>query len=361
MRFWPAMTRRVASCLALLVWQFGAVCDWAFTVSAGQSQRQVCLTARRVRERRQTSPWPRLKQAGSSKDGHAAAKVITSRVQKAASASDVLAVMQAEHHNPNMDLFAVAAAWIRLAKLQRTDVSRHSHLLVFVQLTESLLKDSSGQSRQVANIFWAAARLQALMPTQLANLWKTLATAILQTVKDMNSQDIANVVWGIGQLLVDPNYSAKHELQKLLPSLVAQAAVVVPEANPQDLANSCRGLALSQHYDASYLEAVADKVANAAAGWRPQGAQKDLPEVLFAFARLKAEGHGDMLDVSASKLTPILAMINDWGLCVTAWSYQQLDTAGHFLEFRQRLEAEVMRRGFSEDDIERSRSGPEAW
>ena len=139
------------------------------------------------------------------------------------------------------------------------------------------------------------------------------------------------------------------------------AHFVLAAATPQELANSCWGLALSDYYDAAFFEAVAERVAGEAAEWKPAGAQLDLPSLLFAFAKLKAEGHDDMLGVAAKKLAPVADKINDWGLCASLWSYQQLDTGCNFLAFRQRLLLEVKRRQLSEEDVEHSRQGPEAW
>ena len=121
------------------------------------------------------------------------------------------------------------------------------------------------------------------------------------------------------------------------------------------------GLALSDRHDEACFEAVADRVANEAAVWKPAGAELDLPSVLCPFAKLKAVGRDDMLEVAAKKLSPMVGKMNDWGLCATLWSYQQLDTGIVFLTFRQRLESEVAQRQLLNEDVERSRLGPEAW
>ncbi|CAJ1425585.1 unnamed protein product [Effrenium voratum] len=101
------------------------------------------------------------------------------------------------------------------------------------------------------------------------------------------------------------------------------------------------------------------RVANEAAVWKPAGAELDLPSVLCPFAKLKAVGRDDMLEVAAKKLSPMVGKMNDWGLCATLWSYQQLDTGIVFLTFRQRLESEVAQRQLLNEDVERSRLGPE--
>ena len=374
--------------------------------------------------------------------------MITSRVKKAPTAADILAVMQSEQSNPELNMISVSAAWCRLAQLQRSftaEVSSSASFATFVALTQSFLEKP--EAREVANTLWAAARLQSRASAQLATLWASLALAVQTTAKHMNEQDVANsmwsvaklattdadidallgtlptlasrvpvitsamkaqevanilwavaklattgqdkallslppslasripavvremiaqhvsnVIWATGQLSVDPNHAASSKgLRKVLPILMDQAMVVLPSATPQALANSCRGLALSDHQDAAFLQAVAEKVAREAANWQRAGAQKDLPEVLFAFARLKVTGHHEMLDAAAKKLTPTLARISKWGLCALTWSYRQLDTGDNFMAFQQSLDLEVERRQLSDEDVERSRLGPEAW
>ena len=101
----------------------------------------------------------------------------------------------------------------------------------------------------------------------------------------------------------------------------------------------------------AFLDVVAEKVANEAAGWQPA----------LAALNLQAAGYDDMLDVTAKKLAPMLARVNDWGLCALSWSYEQLDNHEKSVAFRQRLQLDVARRGFSEADVKRSRFGPERW
>ena len=193
-------------------------------------------------------------------------------------------------------------------------------------------------------------------------LLPVLADRVPAVVSDMIPQHVSNVIWATGQLSADPRSAAMSQgLRDMLSGVVARAAVLLPTATPQNIANTCRGLALSNHQDAAFLEAVAKKVAQEAPGWPPAGAEKDLPEVLFAFARLKATGHDDMLKVAAKKLSPMAGKINAWGLCATLWAYQQLDTSNDFPALQQRLDSELAPRRLTHEDVQRSRLGPEAW
>ncbi|CAJ1397447.1 unnamed protein product [Effrenium voratum] len=219
------------------------------------------------------------------------------------------------------------------------------------------------EGQSVANVIWAAVKLATSGASQdLLILLPSLVDRAQEVASVMNAQDISNVIWATGQLVADPIHSsASQRLRELLPDVVVRARDVLPVANPQSLANSCWGLALCDYHDEGLLQAVASKVVAEAAAWQPRGAELDLPSVIFAFARLKRTGHDDMLGVAAEKLVPMLLRINDWGLCALTWSYSELDFSNNFLSFRHSLEAEVARRGFSDQDVERSRQGPETW
>ncbi|CAJ1397300.1 unnamed protein product [Effrenium voratum] len=133
--------------LVLVAWQLGALWAGAFTVFQGNlSQswgRPAGHTVRRVRERRRASPRRRPKQRSAEGGAHTTAQMITGRVKNAASAAEVLAVMQSEHANPEMNLISVSAAWTRLARLQRSisgDLIKSPSFLSFGRLTQSLLE-----------------------------------------------------------------------------------------------------------------------------------------------------------------------------------------------------------------------------
>ena len=373
--------------LALLAWWIRAACHRAFTASAAQfdrAQRPAGRTVRYVRERRQPSPRP--------------------RPQSNASASAVLAVFLVEQDNPDLNLICISAAWSKLAAL-RDATNSHSFFPAFVSLTQSFLSKPAGYAREVTGIFWAAAKLQDRMSLQPASLWTSLASAVKSIVNQMDAQGVSNViyaietlptnsvaskavlgllpllarrvsgviskmveqavtnvVWSTGQLLDDPaRASMSQDLRKVLPVAVARFRVVLQSATPRELANICWGLALSDYHDAAFYEAVAAKVANEASEWRQAGAQLDLPALVCAFARVKATGHQKLLDAVSKKMSPALTDVNNWGICAMTWSYKQLDTGDDFLPFRQTLAAEVARRGLSQEDLERSRLGPEKW
>ncbi|CAJ1445956.1 unnamed protein product [Effrenium voratum] len=170
----------------------------------GVNQRLRFLRRGRVRERRQTSPRPRSehRRSGAVEAGHTDPGIIIQRVTKASLASEILDVMLAERENPEMNLICIGAAWTRLAKHQRSmnSACKSQSVQSFVTMTQSLLENkSSGYARQVANIFWAVAKLQSRIP-QLEGLQTALAGAIKSTAKAMNPQEVTNVIWAVATL-----------------------------------------------------------------------------------------------------------------------------------------------------------------
>ena len=163
--------------------------------------------------------------------------MITSRVKQAGSVAELLDIMQAERENPQMDLIASAAAWIKLAKRQRreiADLAKHSYSSAFVEQTQRLLEKPRGQAREVANIFWATAKLQEHTP-QLPRFLESLVRSVKQVSQGMNAQAVSNVIWAVATH--STTSTDMEALLGLLPALAARVRAVVSVMNSQDVAN----------------------------------------------------------------------------------------------------------------------------
>ena len=259
----------------------------------------------------------------------------------------------------------VANSFWAVATLATTDEYSDTLLSLLPALAGRVPSVMSKMTAQaVSNVIWAVAKLVASeqQSEALLGLLPALAKRVPTVITEMTTQAVGNVMWATGQLSIDSSHAAMSQgLRDVLPSLAARALVLLPKFDPQALANSCWGLALSNYHDALFFESVAARVASEAAGWQLRLAELTLPSVLCSFARLSAAEQPEMLNAAAGKLNLMLSKMNDWGLCATLWSYQQLDRGDDFLVFRQRLESEVARRQLSNEDVKRSRLGPEAW
>ena len=240
-------------CLTLLAWHISS----GQPTFAGpcQPRRSIGRTTGRVRER-QTSPRPRSehRRSGAVEAGHTDPGIIIQRVTKASLASEILDVMLAERENPEMNLICIGAAWTRLAKHQRSmnSACKSQSVQSFVTMTQSLLENkSSGYARQVANIFWAVAKLQSRIP-QLEGLQTALAGAIKSTAKAMNPQEVTNVIWAVATLsAAGANVEA---WLAVMPFLATRVRTVILDTNAQDIANSIWSVAQLSSNKASCSE-----------------------------------------------------------------------------------------------------------
>ncbi|CAJ1433978.1 unnamed protein product [Effrenium voratum] len=300
---------RWVRCVALLAWLI-CVCQWAivtFVTSDLTGRRPRRTLAARVRERRQPSPRPR-----ESRDGleFTDPRVSTSRVKQAGSVSDVLGIMRAEHENPEINLISVSAAWIKLAKRQRSkmaDVATHSYSSAFVGQTQSLLEKPTGQAREVANIFWATAKLQNHTP-DLPKFLESLVRAAKQITQDMNAQAVSNVIWAVAT-----HSSTNADLEALLgllPALAARVRAVVSVMNSQDVANVIWSVAeLSRKGVMSddlfgLLPMLADRIPHVTSGMTEQA----VSNVIWAAGQLSvAPGNPDAIQGLREMLPTLLA------------------------------------------------------
>ena len=165
---------------------------------------------------------------------------------------------------------------------------------------------SDMKAQGVAKVIWAVAKLVTNDIESIALFGPPASSGRQASDCDIgHAQHVSNVIWATGRLAADPRSSAASQpLLKILPGVVARAVLLRPTATPHNLANSCWGLALSNHCDAAFLQAVAEKVANEAAEWKPPLGELSLPIVLCSFARLKATGCDEMLVAAAKKLSP---------------------------------------------------------
>ncbi|CAJ1356058.1 unnamed protein product [Effrenium voratum] len=232
-------------------------------------------------------------------------------------------------------------------------------LLFLADRVPQVTSDMTEQS--VATVIWAVVKLSQVGIRTGEGLLPVVAARIPVVISKMQAQAVANVLWAAGQLARRP--TSPYSFRALLPDLAARSRVVLRRAKPQEIANMCRGLALSEHRDPDFLQAVAAQIQQAGT-WSKVDAERNLPQVLWSFARLQdlqeLPDNEELLLAVAKKLS-VLDSMNDWGLCALTWSYQQLDICDTCLGFHQDLAIAVALRKFSRKDVERSSLGPDVW
>lgn len=167
-------------------------------------------------------------------------KEITSRISDSASASMVLEVLESEHTNPALNMISICAAWVTIAKLQRTvspEVAADPYWKDFIKITldllkEKLLQDPSNTGRDCANIFWAAGSLRAqrILWPYLDELTEALTEGVAFTSYFMNAQQVANAIWACGKLAL-----SRPTLKRTMTPLVCRLPDVVEECQSQQI------------------------------------------------------------------------------------------------------------------------------
>merc|ERR1712008_110064 len=145
-------------------------------------------------------------------------------------------------------------------------------------------------------------------------------------------------------------------LREALPEVRGRIA----QFKPQELGNICWGLALCQHTNASFMDAVSKTVRHQLPGWKGNDLTMALPEIVWAFAKLGI--HDDKLaKKSAEQLLTCLHTVRDWNVCAMVWSLTKIQTKDSLGYFCDALSEEVNRRGFATRDVEFSSAGPQQW
>ncbi|CAK9036248.1 unnamed protein product [Durusdinium trenchii] len=211
-------------------------------------------------------------------------------------------------------------------------------------------------SQNVANIFWATSKLQEEAPSLqyfLPNMTRRAEAVITQ----MDVEGSASTILAVGQLQSDD----KLFLRNLLPGLTQRMFFILQHSPPREMSNACWGLALSGHADIDFMNSVAAELVARADQMKPKSVEYDMPQILISFARLGIPGPPDFLDIVHRKQRPMLKRMNAWGLCALSWSCKRLDDSGKFRDFCTMVNQQVATRGFSQQEVEYSRFGPEKW
>jgi len=250
-----------------------------------------------------------------------------------------------------MNAQAVANIIWGIASL-RTD---RSHLMQTLPLLLARASKVSGTMdlQALSNIFWAVATLKE--GSQMASYFPVFLEVIEAKADAMNEQQIANIVWAIGSMGIE-----SAGISRVLKQLLAQAIQRASTFTTQAWANTCWGLALCDYAGKDFMKTVAVNFVSTAPTMQDKAAMLDIPEIICAFAKLGMR-HRGMMSAFSTRMSPLLPRLNDWGLCALAWSYDELDSAGHFADFRRHLWAEAKRRRISPERVESSQLGPGAW
>ena len=178
-------------------------------------------------------------------------------------------------------------------------------------------------AQEASNILWAGATLR----NDHAQLWKgvmpALRRAAIARLSSANVQNIANSAWALA-LLDDGSQEALDALSKMAQA----AAAVAPQMTPQELANTCYGLALRLIHCSDFFDGVATAVAKTSSAWTAEEKRMNLPAITWAFAKLVIVNKNLMQAVVVA-LEGSVAGMKEWAICVVVPDFAGR-TAVHF-------------------------------
>ena len=224
-------------------------------------------------------------------------------------------------------------------------------------------------AQALSNCLWALARLkdmEGVMEADVVKMVQALATKIPHKAGDMKPQELTSSLWASGQLKdVCPD-----EVVKVVPALVTQIPKKAKDMSPQSLANSFQGLILFQDLapevrpllnapsEDSFMRSTAVKFSKMLPTLSGSNLHLAVPVVVWACARCGLR-FDPLLEAVAQRFGSSAELkLTDWSVCALRWSYQTLDSDGDYAEFQEALEAEIIKRGLSDSDVERSKEGP---
>jgi len=298
---------------------------------------------------------------------------------------------------------------VKLAKVKSTIESCDQESATLAKLVHELracLSKRSLTAQISASILWAIVSMEEHMP-QLMPLIPELTPMIQLVTKDMNEQDIANVMWAFARCKIDVGaseslfetlaeraflladaftsqgianiFGASGKLHRrgvpvspffdILPILSEVAIQRADATTTQAISNTLSGISDLRHevstsvFERDLIPILAEMFIKKAAKLTDRQLVLDFPEVALALAKLQIHHQPLIKTIAARCQKPdMLRKMNDWGLCALTWSYTDGFPDAEFSEFRKSLRAEIARRGtISEEMILRSQLGPDEW
>lgn len=180
-----------------------------------------------------------------------------------------------------------------------------------------------------------------------------LIPAVLRNASSLKPIELSNIIWACGNM----NFTTATNAAPRVANLALRK---IREMTPQQIANSCWGLALCQAAPKDFLGEVAQELSREAFKWPRRSRAFDLPQIALAYAKLR-QPNVDLLRSVARTCETMLLDVKDWGICALAWTFERLDDRKLFQDFLFRVYSEVKRRRLTVQDIKRSVAGPAGW
>eukprot|EP00438_Fugacium_kawagutii_P028132 Skav213012 [mRNA] locus=scaffold2312:136430:137955:+ [translate_table: standard] len=263
---------------------------------------------------------------------------------------------------------------------------------------EEIVKEGELDPQATVDVLHSIAKFSA-WPGIPRNLVLALAESLPTKLRNANQYKLSSCLWACGQLkevapdvlqavpvivqqipdrvkVMDPQrlcacLSAALRLEALdiVPIIMMQAQPKVKYMSAQDLSVMLETMVLFQESfpEVALADSEEDIVRSAVARlkvFRPEMEDKTLklsvPVILWACAKFGVPDRELMTFVARRFGSAKLSSLPGFCACALLWSYEELDPR-NFQNFRERLRSEVIRRGFSQADVQSCTLGRFKW
>ncbi|CAK9083735.1 unnamed protein product [Durusdinium trenchii] len=191
-----------------------------------------------VRERR-GSLWRKNSNSKApvvASGGKKAAKILTSRINKAPTATELLNVLNEAVDFPDFNYFHISTAYHTLAMFHRNGLLQglcESPVLPKLHTrTKTIMMSQQINPQASANVLWAMAVIVDTIPGT-TQLLPALIKVFPEKAAGMDEQELANCLWASAQLK-----DVAPDVLKVVQALIAQTPSRAVDMKPQELSNS---------------------------------------------------------------------------------------------------------------------------
>ena len=242
-------------------------------------------------------------------------KLITSTIYNSNTARRALQIIAQEADNPKVDLICVSTALVRIAHAQNTinvkAWQRDPDVEKLVNLANRLLGwvlkgDPIEHEQAVGNTFWATAKLDRLLGSQLSTLRPRLFEAVKYTAYFLNPQSLANAIYGCALMRMP-----SETLDDLMTALCHPMVDIADRLDGQAVANILWSAAKLRSAAPTLLEQL-PLLAEVAPDVMPSMGAQPVANSIWAISRLYQEAPElqDLLPSLARRATEMLPRMN---------------------------------------------------
>jgi len=179
-----------------------------------------------------------------------------------------------ENFSEHFDAIHLASFWTSLGRFgsSRPDALPHGPFWNLLFQSECMIENDELQSRELANVAHAIARLPVTAIKQASPLLDALAKASIKQIHKFNDRDVSNTAWAFAK--------TGHQSPQLFDAISAARIKLIASFSPQALANTAWSFARAGHS----APALFDEIAVAALANADKLKPQEISNTAWAFA-----------------------------------------------------------------------------